>query len=62
MPFSLITHSPSSVLTTIEWLPSVWPGVCTRAMPSPSITLPSKQSTLSAAMPATPCGQYQSRW
>ena len=26
---------------TMEWLPSVWPGVCTRAQPSPSMIEPS---------------------
>src|SRR5436190_21794394 len=37
-PFSEETQTPSSVFTHSEWLPSVCPGVQTRATPFPSST------------------------
>src|SRR5919109_977086 len=57
-PFSDETQTPSSVLTTSEWLPSVCPGVETRATPLPSSTSPSTRTTLSVRRSLMPSLTY----
>ena len=47
-PFSDETQIPSGVLMQSDWLPSVWPGVETSAIPTPSSTSPSISTRLSS--------------
>jgi hypothetical protein len=57
-PFSLDTHTPSGVLSTSDWLPSVWPGVAISATPTPSSTSPSSSTRRSSITSSMPPGTY----
>src|SRR5438067_13734724 len=57
-PFSDDTQMPSGVLSTSEWLPSVWPGVQANATPMPSSTSPSTSTRLSSITESMPPGTY----
>src|SRR3954451_21999269 len=58
-PFSEETQTPSGVLSTSDWLPSVCPGVDIRATPMPSSTSPSRSTRLSSITWSIPPGTYQ---
>src|SRR3954454_3540265 len=57
-PFSELTQMPSGVLTTSDWLPSVWPGGATIATPIPNSTSPSSSTRLSSITLSMPPGTY----
>src|SRR3954452_1360937 len=58
-PFSEETQTPSGVLITSDWLPSVCPGVDIRATPVPSSTSPSRSTRFSSSTWSMPPGTYQ---